>query len=91
MILITILILSFILILIVCLRSQPMWPVWNDEETTVTTTTVEEPKMNVVGGLKRELDGQQFYVIDPADKTKTWINSNDDMYEDADGKIWRLM
>ncbi len=45
----------------------------------------------VVGELKRQKENMQFFVIDPADKTMTWVNSTDDMYEDADRKIWRLV
>ncbi|WP_020469625.1 hypothetical protein [Zavarzinella formosa] len=65
----------------------------DDEETVTTTTTVSEsnPSLNVVGSLKRSTDGIQSFVIDPVDRQKIWLNSNDDMYEDADGKIWRLV
>lgn len=60
-----------------------------DEEVTTTTETIEKPV--IAGPLKRQVDGNQFYVIDPDDQQKTWINSNDDMYEDAAGRIWRLV
>lgn len=55
----------------------------------------EEKSYNIVGNLRRhyEPDGDtpQAYVLDPVDKKKIWLNSNDDRYEDADGKIWRLV
>lgn len=61
---------------------------FDDEETATTTTT--EAQINIVGNLKRETEGVQSFVIDPVDQQKIWLNSNDDMYEDANGKIWRL-
>lgn len=45
----------------------------------------------IAGTLKRQKENTQFYVIDPADKTFMWVNGTDDMYEDANGKIWRLV
>lgn len=65
-----------------------MWDDYFEEEETVTTTVTEQP--NIVGALKREAEGSQFFVVDPVDQMKIFINSNDDMYEDANGKIWRL-
>ena len=64
---------------------------FDEDEIITTTTMVTEPTLNVIGGLKRQLEGTQFFVIDPADKQKIWINTNDDMYEDADGKVWLLV
>lgn len=60
-------------------------------EEEVVTTTYTLPEFKIVGGLKRQLKNDQFFVIDPVDKKKIWLNSNDDMYEDSDGKIWRLV
>ena len=61
--------------------------------TTVTTVTEEaaQPQYTVVGNLVRQQEGTQFFVMDPADNEKIWVNSGDDMYRDADGKIWKLM
>lgn len=59
-----------------------------DEEVT-TTETIRQTK--IAGPLKRQVEGNQFFVLDPADQKKIWINGNDDMYEDADGRIWRLV
>jgi hypothetical protein len=67
-------------------RNQAMC--FNEEESTTTTTSQGS---RVAGGLRRQLAGSQFYVIDPVDQQKIWLNSNDDMYEDADGKVWRLV
>ena len=66
---------------------------YDDEVETVTTTTIrDQPEQpNIVGNLKRQIEGVQGFVVDPVDGQKTWLNSNDDMYEDADGKIWRLV
>lgn len=63
------------------------------ETTTTTTTTTTEAGREVQFGLnslERQTEGKQFYVIDPSDGEKIWVNSNDDLYEDASGKIWRL-
>jgi hypothetical protein len=87
---IAILILIILLAAILSFKEVPVFDL--DEETTTTvTTTVHEPQYNVVGPLKRLVEGDQFFVIDPVDQKKIWLNSNDDMYEDADGKIWRLV
>jgi hypothetical protein len=63
--------------------------------TTTTTTTVaqpDDPKWNIVGNLERKkARNGQFYVIDPVDKDKVWLNSSDDLYEDGAGKIWKLI
>lgn len=85
LIIITILILTVILISLKGARNM-----WNSdfEEETITTTT---ESFEVVGKLKRQKENKQFFVIDPVDKSKVWLNSNDDMYEDADGEIWKLI
>lgn len=77
-----------------------------DEEittTTVTTTTTvdtpadpmvelpTEPKYVIVGDLNRQKEGNQWYVIDPVDHDKMYVNDQDDLYEDGAGKIWSLV
>ena len=67
--------------------------------TTVTTTTdigapavADEPEYEIVGDLKRsKARNGQFFVKDPADKAKIFVNETDDLYRDAEGKIWRLV
>lgn len=80
-------------------------PMVDDEvvttHTTVTTTTVETPTVVetpthwlppvYAGDLKREFDGKQPFVIDPVDGEKWMLNTTDDQYEDAAGKMWRLV
>ena len=99
---ITVLLITFFILLIVfvmiasCERDR----VYNDYDdevvtTTVTTTTINEPKTQVfddeiVGELVRKKSRNQYYVIDPVDGDKVWLNDNDDMYEDGAGKIWKL-
>lgn len=61
------------------------------EETTTTVIHESGDTPNVVGNLKRQVEGIQSFVMDPVDGEKIWLNSNDDMYEDANGKIWRLV
>jgi hypothetical protein len=71
-----------------------------DEEvvtTTTTTTTVEtpqtvQPTVDQLPSLKREFNeaGQPF-VKDPVDNAVWFLNTNDDMYEDANGKWWKLV
>ena len=63
--------------------------------TTTTTTTVDtpvQPTIDQLPELKRQFNeaGQPF-VIDPVDNTNWYLNTNDDMYEDAAGKWWRLI
>lgn len=84
---------AFIIFLIKTV-ARSMW--FNDEEevvtrTTTTTNSEDEHRPNIVGPLKRHVEGDQFFVIDPVDQKKIWLNSNDDLYEDADGKVWRLV
>lgn len=78
---------------------------WDDEEevvtttTTTTTTTVTDPApaapvddtIYVVGNLKRSFEGNQPFVLDPVDGEKIWLNTKDDLYEDVDGKVWKLV
>lgn len=85
----TIIILLFALVFIIMAVKAWNHSVYYDEETETTITTEEKP--NVVGALPRKVDGSQFYVIDPVDRQKVWLNSNDDLYEDANGKVWRLV
>lgn len=63
-------------------------------ETVITTTISNEysyPQHLIHGDLISKLEGGQRYVMDPVDGDKVWLNSNDDMYEDGAGKIWRLI
>jgi 3'-phosphoadenosine 5'-phosphosulfate (PAPS) 3'-phosphatase len=66
-----------------------------DEEvittTTTTTTTDTEPIYQSRGNLVRFFENNSYHVTDPADGTKVFVNSSDDMYEDAEGWIWRLV
>jgi hypothetical protein len=83
----TIILLVLVLFVVVAFRGSPCW---GGEETITTVTTHEPRQPHVVGPLKRQVEGGQYFVIDPADQEKIWVNSNDDMYEDADGRVWRL-
>lgn len=76
----------FIVLIIILLRESS--PVHYDEEI-ITETTVTEDKIE--GELTRQWENNQPYVIDPADKAKTWLNTKDDMYEDVIGRIWKLV
>jgi hypothetical protein len=70
----------------------------DDEEEIVTTTTTttttqdntSEHNFIVVGTIHAKQEGNQWYVIDPVDNEKIWVNANDDFYRDADGKVWDL-
>ena len=77
-------------------------PMYTPEEetvttTTYTTTTTEAPvsmtvTVDQLPTLERHFkDNGQPYCIDPADKGEWMLNTNDDMYEDANGKWWRLV
>ena len=44
----------------------------------------------VVGKLQRQVEGTQYFVIDPADGEKIFVNSSDDMYRDANDRVWKL-
>ena len=59
--------------------------------TTTTTTTTTDNGYAVVGNLQKQKDGSQYFVIDPVDHDKVWVNSSDDLYEDGKGQIWRLV
>lgn len=66
--------------------------------TTTTTTTVTESvaeKQVTIDDLEPltrffKPNGQP-YCIDPVDGTEWMLNTNDDMYEDAGDKWWRLV
>jgi len=105
--LIAVALILFVIILIVYLVRIMNEPVIYgdiaDEETTttttttVTTTTTEEPvamtvTVDQLPPLERHFkDNGQPYCIDPVDKGEWMLNTNDDMYEDASGKWWRLV
>jgi len=105
-ILFTIFLILFFLVLIVSIirntyYSHPYDPMidGHDETTTTTTTTTtvvdgvpadSGPTYNIVGTLVVQTEGVQQYVIDPADAEKIWVNAGDDLYRDADGKVWKL-
>lgn len=64
------------------------------EETTTTTTVVTEKVEQEIQGTLRKtctMDGKQWFVHDPVDCDKVWVNPGDDLYEDGGGKIWRLI
>lgn len=61
------------------------------EETTTTTETTTQEEFQVVGELTRQKEHGQFFVKDPADKSKVWLNDKDEFYEDAEDKIWKLV
>jgi hypothetical protein len=96
-----VIVLTIILALIAIFKDKiTMWaePMFQTEEvTTTTTTTVVHhgepfPESAIAGTLiKYSDDSNQPYVIDPADKTRWNLTTNDDMYEDADGKIWKII
>lgn len=93
--------LSLLLLALFCVIFSPpaLYPCYGDDEELVTTTTTtthydEPPRPNVVGDLRvqyTEGNTPQRFVIDPVDGERFWLNSNHDMYEDAEGKIWRLV
>lgn len=91
-----VLILFAAILFIVLWRSlvQPMFAtlVPETEVTVTTTTTTTQPTIDQLPELKRQFEesGQPF-VIDPVDSAKWMLNTNDDMYEDANGKWWRLV
>ena len=93
----------FFLVLIVSIIRNTYWnptpyDFGHDETTTTTTTTTvttdpvvdSGPTYDIVGTLVVQTEGVQQYVIDPADSEKIWVNAGDDLYRDADGKVWRL-
>ena len=86
--------LIFVLVLIMIIRAVANAPIYEDfdEEVivTTTTTTVDED-YDIVGNLLRVREGNQYFVIDPADKDKIYVNDKDDLYEDGADRIWRLI
>jgi hypothetical protein len=69
----------------------------DEEVTTVTTTTTSthqdipvQQTYVISGTIMRGWENNQPFVFDPFDQTKTYVNPTDDMYEDAEGKIWNL-
>ena len=96
-----ILFIAILVIYIVRIIREPA-PMYTPEEetvttTTYTTTTTEAPvsmtvTVDQLPTLERHFkENGQPYCIDPADKGEWMLNTNDDMYEDANGKWWRLV
>lgn len=70
---------------------EDMWST-TTTTTTVTTSVEEPPKYDIAGELKRSKSRNgQYFVIDPTDKKKYWLNDSDDMFEDGQGKFWKLV
>lgn len=64
--------------------------------TTTTTTTVDpvaqQPTYQVVGQLVRQYDGNGMsFVVDPADGDAVYVSTTDDLYEDGQFRVWRLV
>ena len=67
---------------------------WDDEvvtTTTTTTTTYTDNTRLTTGRLTRNWENGQPYVLDPVDGVKWYLNTTDDMYEDANGRWWDLV
>ena len=91
------------LMVAVARRHNNMYDDFNDEEvvthTTVTTTTTTQqdptPAASGVpvtaGTITRGWEDNKPYVFDPVDNSKMFLKESDDLYEDADGKIWNLI
>lgn len=65
----------------------------HEVESTTTTTTHTAATVNVadlppLARMHKE-NGQPF-CVDPVDGGEWMLNTNDDIYEDASGKWWRL-
>jgi uncharacterized protein YpmB len=101
-IIVSLIVFIFILGSIMFIRAvynAPIMEFDDDEEEVIVTTThvttvsndIGTSQFDVVGTLTRLKDGNQYYVHDPVDKDKVWLNSKDDMYEDAEGNIWKLI
>lgn len=85
--------LIIILVLVLIIKGGPTMffdSGFEEEDEVITTVTTEEVSPNIVRFLDRQIENTQAFVIDPVDKMKIWLNSNDDLYEDAEGKFWRL-
>lgn len=79
-----------VVVIAICVRYSPVYS-YDEIETTHTVLDPAHTK-NISGNLRRQIDENlQDYVIDPADQKKIFVNTNDDMYEDANGKIWRVV
>lgn len=67
----------------------------HEHEVTTTTTVYHNdpsPRYETVGDLVRQtVSNGQTFVYDPVDGQKCYLNSNDDLYEDAEGKIWKIV
>jgi len=75
--------------------------------TTTTTTTTHDTATppqgwtqtssasnfgrNTAGTITRGWQDNKPYVIDPVDGTTMQLAETDDLYEDADGKMWNLI
>lgn len=84
--------LLILLMIVLILRSRPVYEEDEYEETTTTVTHEEDrEEIKVVGNVTKLYKGKQPYVIDPADGEDIFVNSTDDLYEDAIGRVWKLV
>jgi hypothetical protein len=89
--LISIIILGLVMIIRSSFYTTDVFDECEEVTEVVTTTTTTNDGYTIVGNLVRQKDGNQYFVMDPVDNDKVWLNSGDDMYEDGAGKIWKLI
>lgn len=77
----------FILLFVIALA---YWFQNGNGAEVITEVFHHEPHHDITGNIKRQFENDQAFVVDPVDQKKIFVNSNDDMYEDANGKVWRL-
>jgi hypothetical protein len=89
--------LTGILVLLICVYMIIQIAKACPECTEEVEEIIQRPHVHnapdIAGNVKRELDtaSGQAFVTDPVDQKKCWLNTNDDMYEAADGKIYRVV
>jgi hypothetical protein len=80
----------FILIIFLLMIFLMNYDDYSDEEIITTTTTTTTTHPAGYPPLTRQWENGQPSVIDPVDGLKVYLNTSDDLYEDANGFIWTL-
>jgi hypothetical protein len=88
---ILILFLTFFLLILITYLLVPNDPFDIYEETETTeTVTCECGSIEEFPPIERYLDNHGYFILDPHDGMKIYLNTLDDMYQDARGKYWRI-
>jgi len=76
-------------IFILCARSAFDSDVYDEDSEYYEEVEVSPKEIMGVIHRRKTLNGK-FFIFDPADEEKTFVDESDSTYEDANGRLWRI-